>query len=174
MMVITAITAVTPTIIPTSVSAVRSLFWRRLAAATRKASHSAATRRAGNARIRARRERLGSKTNWGFSLVMSVRITTPAMLSNFLVFFDQSVANRNDAMRARGNVMLVCDENYRVAAFMEFLKQVHDVVAGSGVKRARWFVSQKNRRMIDQRPRDSYALTLTARKFIRSVHHAIG
>src|SRR5437588_5221457 len=43
MIVTTAITAVTPTMMPTSVSAVRNLFWRRLMAATRKASQSAAS-----------------------------------------------------------------------------------------------------------------------------------
>jgi hypothetical protein len=42
MMVTTAITAVTPTMIPISVSPVRNLFWRRLATATRKASQTAA------------------------------------------------------------------------------------------------------------------------------------
>jgi hypothetical protein len=42
MMVTTAITAVTPTMIPISVSPVRNLFWRRLARATRKASQTAA------------------------------------------------------------------------------------------------------------------------------------
>src|SRR6185369_14006739 len=44
MIVITAITAVTPTTIPTSVSAVRSLLARRLAVATRNASQIAAKR----------------------------------------------------------------------------------------------------------------------------------
>jgi hypothetical protein len=44
-MVTTAMTAVTPTIIPIKVSAVRNLFCRRLPAATRKASQRVETRR---------------------------------------------------------------------------------------------------------------------------------
>ena len=44
MIVTTAITAATPTTMPTSVSAVRNLFARKLASATRNASHSAVTR----------------------------------------------------------------------------------------------------------------------------------
>src|SRR5437588_521556 len=39
MIVTTEITAVTPTIMPTRVNAVRNLFWRRLLAATLNASH---------------------------------------------------------------------------------------------------------------------------------------
>ena len=45
MIVTTAITAATPTTMPTSVSAVRSLFARRLPSATRNASQIAVRRR---------------------------------------------------------------------------------------------------------------------------------
>src|SRR5438128_10156822 len=44
MIVTTEITAVTPTIMPTSVKAVRNLFWRRLLAATLNASHKVDSR----------------------------------------------------------------------------------------------------------------------------------
>src|SRR5947209_20352747 len=44
MIVTTEITAVTPTIMPTRVKAVRNLFWRRLLAATLNASHKVDSR----------------------------------------------------------------------------------------------------------------------------------
>jgi hypothetical protein len=55
MIVTTEMTAVTPTIMPTNVSAVRSLFCRRLDAATKNDSQSAATRKRGNERMRSGR-----------------------------------------------------------------------------------------------------------------------
>src|SRR5262249_54735414 len=53
--VTTAITAVTPTMIPIRVRPVRNLFCRRLAAATQKASHKAAIRKNRDARTLATR-----------------------------------------------------------------------------------------------------------------------
>src|SRR6185295_5230373 len=51
MMVTTAITAATPTTMPTSVSAVRILFCRKLPSATKNASHNAVTRKNENERF---------------------------------------------------------------------------------------------------------------------------
>src|ERR1044071_9556690 len=127
MIVTTEITAVTPTTIPISVSAVRSLFWRRLAAATRNASQTAAMRTAGSDFTRAGKEsRLPKMSGSGDG---SLRIAMAAILLDCLVFFDQAVANGDNAMRASGDVVFVRDKNNRVAVFVKFPEEVHDVVA---------------------------------------------
>src|SRR5580765_1235738 len=76
---------------------------------------------------------------------------TSQLLLNLLVFFDQSVADRDDAMSAGRNVMLVRHQDDGVALFVELFKKVHDVVAGRGVERAGGLVGKQNRRMIHQR-----------------------
>src|SRR5712664_3424101 len=139
-------TAVTPTMIPIRVSPVRSLFWRRLARATKKASQVAASLKAGNERIRAGRERRwpesyprgGSASDalWGN--------IAEAILLCLLVFFDQPVADRNDATRARGNIAFVRHQDYGVAVFVKLLEEVHDVVAGGRIQRAGWFVGEQD------------------------------
>src|SRR5262249_6216046 len=152
MIVTTDITAVTPTTIPISVSAVRSLFWRRLAPATRNASQTAAMRSAGNDLTRAGKESRLPKMSG--SRGVSLRIAMAAILLDCLVFFDQAIADRDDAMRTSGDVVLVRDKNDRVAVFVKFLEEVHDVIARRRVERAGRFVSQQDRRMIHQRPRN--------------------
>src|SRR5688500_13915651 len=82
-MVTTAITAETPTMIPTRVNAVRSLFERRLESATRRASQSAVIRnlrsfdifaREAARRLRAEFGRFGSGTS---NSARSIRATSP-------------------------------------------------------------------------------------------------
>src|SRR5437763_2130153 len=140
--VTTAMTAVTPTMILNRVSAVRSLFWRRLDAATMKASHSAATRRAGNERRRAGKDRRLPKPSGSGDVSLLVGIA--AILLDLLVFFDQSVADRDDATCSSSDVMLVRDQDDGVALFVELLKEVHDVVTRGCVERAGRFIGKQN------------------------------
>src|SRR5687768_12889366 len=88
--------------------------------------------------------------------------TTPAaLLSYFLVFFDKSVANGNDPVRARCDVVLVRDYNDCVAFAMQPLEEIHDLHAGRRIECPGGLVSKKNRRMVNQCARDSHALALT-------------
>src|ERR1044072_8553238 len=84
MIVTTAITAVTPTMMPINVNAVRNLLARRLAVATRNASQIAARRNSDS----------------------DLRISMPfAALLDSLVFLDKAVANRDNAVSTCGNVV---------------------------------------------------------------------
>src|SRR2546423_2966742 len=161
MIVTTAITAVTPTMMPTSVSAVRSLFWRRLASATKNASQTAAILSRGNERSRAERF-VGRRANPFGGFVADALRGNIAPLSNLFVFFDQAVSNRDDAMRPSRYVVLVRDENDGVAFFVKLLEEVHDVVTRRRVQRSGRFIREENRRMIHQRASDRDALTLAA------------
>lgn len=102
MIVTTAITAVTPTTIPVNVNAVRSLFARRLASATLNASHVAVRRKRGN----------------------------EVLLPNSFVLLDQSVTNRNNAVGAGRDVVLVGNDDDRVAFGVQPFEEVHDLHAG--------------------------------------------
>src|SRR5437762_13246703 len=77
-------------------------------------------------------------------------------------------------MRASCNIMLVGNDDNSVAASMQLFEEVHDVLAGGRIERARGLVSQQNRWMVYQRPSDCYALALAAGKLVGPVHHAIG
>src|SRR3954471_4705860 len=143
MIVTTAITDVTPTMMPTSVSAVRSLFCRRLPTATKNASQIAATRTMRNERKRDTGLAVWPGAKPGeVSAGDMVLADIAASLLDLLVFFDQSVANGNHAMRASSNVVFVRNQNDGVAFFVELLEEVHDFVTGGCIERARWLVSQ--------------------------------
>src|SRR5258708_3661601 len=107
MIVTTEMTAVTPTMMPTRGSPVRSLFWRRLAGATRKAFQRAANRRAGNERIRPGRKRRRSKPVASGFASLRGDIAAPPIDPSRL--FRSVLADRNDPARARRDVVLVRD-----------------------------------------------------------------
>src|SRR5215216_2417461 len=122
MIVTTAITAVTPTMMPMSVSAVRNLFARRLAVATRNASQVAATRNKGLPQGCTK-----STKTIEFVLLISAFLCSFVALPDSFVFFDLTVANRNDAMGTFGDVVLVSDDDDRVAFGVETLEKIHDL-----------------------------------------------
>ena len=103
MMVTTEITAATPTTMPISVNAVRSMLERRLAVATLNASQIFWPRK--------------SKEH-------------KQALPDPLVLLDLTVANRDYAMRAFRDVVLVRHHDDGVAFRVETLEQVHDLHAG--------------------------------------------
>src|SRR5262245_5750654 len=87
-----------------------------------------------------------------------------ALVKHRLVASDLAVAEDDDAPGVFGDVVLVSDEQQRDAAFaVESLKNIHDFDRSAAVERAGRLVGQDDRRMIDQRPRDRYALLLSAR-----------
>src|SRR5438876_758257 len=83
----------------------------------------AATRSAGNDRRRAGKDR--SLPNTSGSGDVSLLVGIAAVLLYSLVFFDQAVADRDDAMCPRSDVVLVRDQDDRVALFVKLFEEVH-------------------------------------------------
>ena len=54
-------------------------------------------------------------------------------LPDALVLVNDTVADGDDAVCARGDVRLVCDDDDGVAFGVQFLEEVHDLDAGLGI-----------------------------------------
>jgi hypothetical protein len=163
MIVTTAITAATPTMTPIKVKAVRSLFARKLPSATRNASHKAATRSGLKAFLR-REAICASDFGWAGRVPGRVSVSSGItktggykthpyslersacmrLLPDFLVFFDQTVANGDYAVGPRGDVVLVSYHDDRVSLTMQPLEQIHDLHAGVCIERAGGLVRKQN------------------------------
>src|SRR4051794_37861195 len=59
------------------------------------------------------------------------------------VFFYHSVADRDDAVGARGYVRLVRDHDDRVPLGMQLLEEIHDLIAGGCIERTGGFVREE-------------------------------
>src|SRR5437868_14965542 len=90
-------------------------------------------------------------------------------LSRALVRLDLPVANVDDAVGARGDVLLVRDEDDGVSGLVQSLEEAHDLVRSVRVERARRLVGQEYRRVVDERARDGDTLPLPARKLVGPV-----
>ena len=73
-----------------------------------------------------------------------------------------------------GDVVLVRDDDDRVAFGVEAFEEIHDLHAGVRIERAGRLVCEQDRRMIHKRTSNRDALALTAREFVGFVRHAIG
>jgi hypothetical protein len=161
MIVTTAMTAATPTTMPTKVRAVRSLLVRRLASATRNASHTAVRRNSDRERFRALNvsplrvepDIVPDSAEMSFAMKEIRRAKNTRLvhvyqadfpLSDLFVFLDQPVANGNDAVRAGSDIGLVRHHNDGVSFAVQPLKEVHDFHAGVCIERAGRFVRQQN------------------------------
>src|ERR1043165_8942444 len=120
MMVTTEMTAATPTTMPINVNAVRSLLARRLAVATRNASQIFWPRKS-------TKQKLLAVSNLFCAFCAFCAFW---WLLDPLVFLDLAVTNRDYAVGAFRDVVLVSDYDDRVAFGVETLKQVHDLHAG--------------------------------------------
>src|SRR5438067_7279769 len=72
------------------------------------------------------------------------------LVGDGFVKLDFTVANMNYAMGMQSDVMLVRDQDDRVAFVMQALEQRHDLVAGGGVEVPGGLVGQQNRGTIHQ------------------------
>ena len=84
---------------------------------------------------------------------------------------DHAVAQHDLALRLVGDVLLVRHDDHRVAALMDVLEQLHDLLRRLAVERAGRLVGEDHRGLRDQRARDRDALLLAARHLGR---HVIG
>src|SRR5947209_17870184 len=90
-------------------------------------------------------------------------------LSRALVRLDLPVADVDDAVGARGDVLLVRDEDDGVSGLVQPLEEAHDLVRSVRVERARRLVGQKNGRVVDDRARDCDTVALAARETVGAV-----
>src|SRR5207249_8780598 len=89
-----------------------------------------------------------------------------AILIRWHAVDDHAVAHVHHAVEIRGCFGVVCDHDNGLAQILVQLAQhLQDDFRVFGIEVARGFVSEENFRLIDDRPRDGYALLLTAGKF---------
>src|SRR5450756_1811254 len=150
-------TAPTPMIIPSIVSAVRILFRLSAFRAIRNVMNIVM------ALLVHRHRRQSGKLYAG----------DPA-IRDLLVRLDHPVAERDDAGAVFGDVALVCDEEHGNPAFLvQRLEHVHDLDGGPGVEVAGRLIGEEDRRVVDQGARDSDALLLAARQLVGEVVSAL-
>ena len=92
-----------------------------------------------------------------------------------LIAGDQPVADAQDPPGVAGDILLVRDDDDRVALRARAPRtERHDFRAGLGVEIAGRFVGQQDGGFVHQRPRHGDALALAAGKFVGFVMHAVG
>src|SRR6478672_10406341 len=148
----TAITAATPMMIPSVVRIERIRLARRAARAMRKFSKKTTACL------------LSGRSGGGRSGCAGPR--------RRLVGDDLAVAQQHLAPGVLGDVGLVGDEDHRVAALVELVEEVHDVLRGRRVKVAGRLVGEQDRRPVDQGARDGDPLALAAGELVGHVGHA--
>src|ERR1700682_2041960 len=141
-----AITAPTPTIMPSMVRTERSLFLARARIAMRR---------------RALKSMIGSVLQCRQGLE-DVGCARP--ISHCFIAADLSIAELNRALRELSNIGFVGYQDDGQALIVEFLKNPHDLNRGATVEIPRGFVGEKDRGSVHQRARNRKALLLGARK----------
>ena len=90
------------------------------------------------------------------------------------VLFDPTVAQVDHPVCIGGDVRLVGDQDDRVPGTVQPLEQRQDLQTGLRIQIPGRFVSQQNRRIVDEGARDRDALTLTAGQLVRLVRDPVG
>ena len=153
-------TAATPMIMPSAVSAVRSLFLASAVSATRSVT---------------RIDMACSLPGYPLSGRQAPQFVGGAPRQPVdLVPHDSAVAERDDPAAVAGDVGLVRDEHDGQAVLgVEALEDVHDLDARARVEVARRLVGEQDRGIVHERPRDGDALLLAARELVRVVARAV-
>ena len=171
-----AMTAATPMIMPSIVSAVRSLL---------RPSALKAIRSVMNSDMRAVRSYSSSAPAvsppgcrfFGLHDLIRLRrrqrgqfVGRVAPARHRLVGDDAAVTEADEPRAVLGDVHLVRDEEHRDAALLvQALEDAHDLDARARVEVAGRLVGEQNRRLVDERARDRDALLLTAGELVRHV-----
>jgi len=87
---------------------------------------------------------------------------------------NQSIAHNNVAAGVGRDVRLVRDHDDGDAAFVELLKNSHDLDTGPAIEISRRLIREHHFRIVHQRPRDRDALLLAAGKLTRMMVFAPG
>ena len=97
-----------------------------------------------------------------------------ARRANRLVAYDPAVLERDDALSVERNIGLMRHHHDADAFFaIQPLEDRHDLDAGARIERARGFVGQNDLRIVDQAPRNRHALLLAAGKLVGMMAGAI-
>src|SRR5580704_18926327 len=83
-----------------------------------------------------------------------------------LVSFDFAIAQADHAVRICSDVRFMRHEDARIALFVQARKERHNFFSCLGVQITGGLVCKQDRRIVDQRPGDSYALALPSRQFV--------
>ena len=144
------ITADTPMIMPSMVSAVRILLRASALNATRSTIRNDMVRRPPR-----------SSGSCASSSAAVRRLVTARSV------FTSAVAERHDARAVLGDVGFVRDQHDGDAALdVQALEQAHHLDAGPRVEVAGGLVGEQDRRVVDQRARNRHALLLAARQLV--------
>ncbi len=90
------------------------------------------------------------------------------------ITFDAAVAQAHDAPGVIGDVGLVGDDDERMTARVQFVEQMHDLLAGTRIEIARRFVGEDQRGLSHQCAGDGDALALAARELVGTMMQAVG
>src|SRR5215510_1356194 len=101
---------------------------------------------------------------------MAIDASSPA---GQFVLRDLSVEDRDHAVGVLGDVMFVRHDDDRVAALVQRVEQLHNLLRGLRIEVAGRLVGENNRRTVDQGAGDGHALSLTAGQFVRLVRHSL-
>src|SRR5262245_12486208 len=93
----------------------------------------------------------------------------PPAPGDFLIVHNPAVAEHHRALGVLGDVLLVRDQDDSLAVVVESLKDRHDLFRRLRVEVAGRLVGQDQLRVVDQSPRDRDALLLAARELARMV-----
>src|SRR5882762_1607813 len=150
-----AITAPTPTIMPSMVRTERSLFLARARIAMRR---------------RALKSMIGSvlECRKGLENVGRAR-----PISHLFIAADLSITELNRALRELSNIGFMGYQDDGQALIVEFLKNPHDFNRRATVEIPRGLVGQKDRGPVHEGARNGNALLLAARKLGREVLDAV-
>src|SRR5690554_5294586 len=153
MIATTAITAATPMMMPSAVSALRRALARIAASAARLPSSTACASPAENP---------GSC----MGLLLLARLHP--------VFGNPPVHQPHAAQAVVGDVLLVGDQDDGLALVVQLVEQAHDPGGGGAVEVARGFVAEQDPRPGHQRPGDRHALALAAGELPGQVAGLVG
>ena len=158
-------TAATPMIMPSIVSAVRILLrFSALTAIRRIIRNDMAAPYAGQPTVASDRRRPLGAQRVHAELVRRPAARAPAIRD------DLTVAERHDARAVLGDVHLVRDQHHGDAALLvQALEDPHHFDAGPRVEVPGRLVREQDRRVVDQRAGDRDALLLSARQLVRMV-----
>ena len=84
-------------------------------------------------------------------------------------FLYQAVSNAHNTLRLVGELLVVRDEDNRLALGVQALEQLHDLHAGARIERAGGLVGQDDLRLAHQRTGDGHALLLASGQLVRQV-----
>ncbi len=99
--------------------------------------------------------------------------STGQLFLNCFVAFYASVADEDDSMGVKCDVVFVGNEYDGVALLVQPLEQPHDFVAGRCIEVSGRFVSEQDGRIVDERTSDRDTLALTTGTLVRLVIHAL-